>query len=344
MSETFNQEKITGQLQKLLYSRGKEGLELARKAILDEKIDSKEVQEALNYFINDYWHDFTSSALLSLVCEAVGGDPKITTPVAVSLTLISGAIDIHDDIIDQSKIKNEHSTVYGKFGKEIALLVGDALLFKGFTTLYDAHNRGVSTEKIAGIINIINRTFFELGNAEALELQFRGRTDVTPEEYLQVVRKKGADIEAYTRISAILGDASQEENDLLGEYGRLLGTLIILRDDMIDMLDPEETIHRIQKEHINIAILYALQNPEMNLQIRSILKKRITSKDFERLATLVDKAGGFAQIDKYMTKIAKKAITKVEKVKSNKKYLTLLVRGMLLPNWQKYLEPASSNR
>jgi len=344
MNETTNQEEITKQLQKLLQERGKEGLELARKTILDEKIESKEVREALKYFMNEYWHDFTSSALLSLVCEAVGGDPKITTPVAISLTLISGAIDIHDDIIDQSKNKGTRPTVYGKFGKEIALLVGDALLFKGFTVLYDAVEKGVSAEKIAAIINIINKTFFELGNAEALELQFRGRTDVTPEEYLLVVRKKGADIEAYTRISAILGDASEEEIDALGEYGRLLGMLIILRDDMIDMLDPEETIHRIQKEHINIAILYALQNPKMNTVIRSILKKAITPKNAEKLSTLVDKAGGFARIDAYMNKLAEDASVKIEKAKCNKKHLKLLIRGMLLPDWQNYLAPSKSDR
>ena len=337
MNETASQEEITEQLRKILQERGKEGLELARKTILDEKIDSKEVREALDYFMNEYWHDFTSSAVLSLFCEAVGGDPEITTPVAASLTLISGAIDIHDDIIDQSKTKDNRPTVCGKFGKEIALLVGDALLFKGFTVLYDAAEKGISAEKIAAITNIINKAFFELGNAEALELQFRGRTDVTPEEYLQVVRKKGADLEGYARISAILGGASEEEIDALGECGRLLGMLIILRDDMIDMLDPEETIHRIQKEHINIAILYALQNPEMNQEIRLILNKTITPKNAKKLAALVDKAGGFAQINAYMNKLANDASEKVEKAKKDKKYLKLLIRGMLLPEWQEYL-------
>lgn len=344
MNNNLTQEDITEQVQTLLHERGKEGFELAKKIILDEKIESKQVREALNYFMNEYWHDFTTPALLSLVCEAVGGDPKITTHVAISLTLISGAIDIHDDIIDESKNKGSHPTVHGKFGKEIALLVGDALMFKGFTVLYDAIQRGIPAEKIATITNIINKTFFELGNAEALELQFRGRIDVTPEEYLWVVRKKGADIEAYTRISAILGNASEKEIDLLGEYGRLLGILIILRDDMIDMLDPEETIHRIQKEHFNIAILYALQNPEMNTAIRSILTKSITPKGAEKLAELVDRAGGFACINSYMNKIAKNAYKRIENVKYNKKSLIFLIRGILLPDWQKYLVPSKADR
>lgn len=344
MSLTSNQEDITRQLLALLHNRGREGLELARKISLEEKIDSKEVREALNYFMNEYWHDFTSSALLSLFCEATGGNPNIALPIGISLTLISGAIDIHDDIIDQSKNKEKGPTVYGKFGKEIALLVGDALLFKGFTLLYDALEEGVSAQKIVIIANIINETFFELGNAEALELQFRGRIDITPDEYLRVVRKKGADIEGYARIGAILGGASGEEIDALGKYGRLLGMLIILRDDMIDMLDPGETIHRIKNEHINLTILYALQNPKMKPMIKAVLETEIKTEEAERLAILVDKAGGFSKINLHMNKLANAATIELEKIKFNGKELLLLIQGMLLPNWQKYLKPTSSNR
>jgi len=222
MKETESQGKITEQMLKLLQERGKEGMELARKTVLEERIESKEVQDALKYFITEYWHDFTRPALLSLVCEAVGGDPNIITPVATSMVLICGAIDIHDDIIDQSKDKGSRLTVFGRYGQDIALLVGDALLFKGFTMLYKAVEKGVPAEKIAAVSDIIKRTFFELGEAEALELQFRGRRDVMPEEYLWVVRKKSADFEAYTRIGAIVGGGSGEEIEALGEYGRLL--------------------------------------------------------------------------------------------------------------------------
>jgi geranylgeranyl diphosphate synthase type I len=337
MNETLSQEEITKKLQQLLEEKGINALEMARKTVLEEKIESKEVREALEYFMNEYWYDLTRPALLSLVCEAVGGDPDKITPVAISMTLISGATDIHDDIVDQSKNKGSQPTVYGKFGKNIALLIGDALMFKGFTVLYEAVEKGIQAEKIAIISNIIKRTFFELGDAEALELQFRGRMDVTPEEYLHVVRKKAADVEACTLISAIVGNGSEEEVEALGEYGRILGMLYILRDDMIDMLDPEETVHRVKKEHLSLAILYALQNTKMASLIKSILKEPITKRDAEKLSTIVDEAGGFARIDDYMTELAEAAYAKVEKTKYNKKYLKLFIRGMLLPEWRSYL-------
>jgi geranylgeranyl diphosphate synthase type I len=345
MNETPSQEEITEQLQKLLQERGKEALEMARKTVLEEEIESQEVQDALTYFMNEYWHDVTRPALLSLVCEAVGGDPEITTPIAISMSLISGGIDIHDDIIDKSEVKDSRPTVFGKFGKDIALLVGDALLFKGFTVLYTAVEKEVPVEQIAVISDIIKRTFFELGDAEALELQFRGRVDVTPEDYLCVVRKKAADVEACTRISAIVGGGSKEEIEALGEYGRLLGMLLILRDDMVDMFDPEETIHRIEKEHLSLVFLYALQNPEMKSSVSDLINKTVTEKDAEKLLAIVDKAGGFVLMNKYMKELAEEAYYKIELAKFNKKLLALLIYGLLLPDWRSYLlPPMNSNR
>jgi geranylgeranyl diphosphate synthase type I len=337
MKENKSSEEITEHLQKILHERGKEALELARKTVIEEEIESKEVQDALHYFMNKYWHDVTRPALLSLVCEAVGGDPKTTTPIGVSMTLISGGIDIHDDIVDQSKTKGPMPTVYGKFGQNISLLVGDALMFKGFTALYGAIRKGVPAQQIAEISDIIKKTFFELGDSEALELKFRNRTDLTPEEYMRVVRKKAADVEAYTRISAIVGGGSKEEIDALGEYGRLLGMLVILRDEMIDMLDFEETIHRLKKEHISLAIVYALQNPKMKSLISDIMKKATTTKDAEKLCLAVEEAGGFEQMHDCMQKLANCAYDNIKIAKHNKEYLALLIRGMLLHDWRDYL-------
>jgi geranylgeranyl diphosphate synthase type I len=325
-----SQEEIMEQVQKILEERGRKALEMAIQTVLQEEIECKEVREALKYFMTEYWHDVARPALLSLACEAVGGDPKITIPLAIPMTLISGAIDIHDDIIDQSKVKGSRPTVLGKFGKDIALLVGDALLFKGFTLLHEAIEKGILAEKAAVILDIIKNTFFELGDAEALELQFRGRIDITPEEYLRVVRKKAADVEGHTRISAILGGGSEQEIEALSEYGRLLGTLIILRDDLIDMIDFEEAVDRIKREYLPLPILYALQNSKIKPEISSILSKEtITKRDAKKILSIVDTAGGLNRVEEHMRKLAQNTYDVAGKLRHNQHYLKLLAKGML---------------
>jgi geranylgeranyl pyrophosphate synthase len=320
------------EVQKIFRKRGSKALEMARKEVLEEVIECKEVREALKYFMMEYWQDLARPALLSLCCEAVGGDPDATIPVAIPLSLISGGIDIHDDIIDQSPIKDGRPTVYGRFGKDVALLAGDALLFKGLTLLHKSDDKGIPAEKLQVINDIIKRMFFELGNAEALELKFRGRLDVTPEEYLRVVKNKAADVEAHTRVSAILGGGSRKEIEALGEYGRLLGMLIILRDDWIDMMDFDEARHRIKMESLPLPILYALRNSRIKPAISSILvKETIDEGDAERILEITREFGGIQRFERLVRELAEETYSKLEFIKYNAGRLELLVLSAIPP-------------
>ncbi|UCE15499.1 MAG: polyprenyl synthetase family protein, partial [Candidatus Bathyarchaeota archaeon] len=241
-------------------------------------------------------------------------------------------IDIHDDIIDQSKTKDSRPTVLGKCGKDIALLAGDALLFKGLTLLHEAVEKGIPAEKLSLIISILKNMFFELGDAEALELHFRGRLDVTPEEYLHVVRKKAADVESYTRISAILGGGTKEEIDTLGKYGRILGMMAILRDDLTDMLDYEEAVHRITKECLPLPMLFTLQNSKVKAEMEAILqKKTIKMKDAETILEISDKTGGLEHFQKFMEELRGDAYSHVSNLRYNKNNLELLIDAMIMP-------------
>lgn len=328
-SKDIDPEEAMKRVQKIFQERGSKALKIARKEILEEKFESKQVRDALTYFMIQYWHDLARPTLLSLACEAVGGDPEITTPIAVPMILISGAIDIHDDIIDQSKTKDGRPTVYGKFGKDIALLVGDILLFKGHTLLQQSVEKGISTREFPIIAGIIQKLFFELADAEALELQFRGRLEMTPDEYLQIMQKKAGDVEAHTRVGAILGGGSSKEIEALSQYARFLGMLILLRDDWIDMLDLEEIKHRIKKECLPMPILYAVKDRKVRPQITQILQKRIiTRKDVQEILKITRETKGFEDLRKLMGKISRSAISNLQGLKSTEE-LNLLIQLMI---------------
>jgi len=324
-------EEAMEQIQKVFKKRGKKALEMARKEILQEKLECKEAREALAYFVTKYWHDLARPSLLSLVCEAVGGDPELTTPIAVPMMLISGALDIHDDIIDKSKRKYGRLTVYGRYGEDMAILVGDAMLFKGLTLLNKSEGRDIPLEKMGIIIDIIKNMFFELGDAEALELQFRGNLNVSPEAYLQVVRKKAADVEAHTRVGAILGSASLKKTEALGEYGRLLGMLIILRDDWMDVFDVEESFSRIRKESLPLPLLYGLQHKIIRDELRTILlKENPTRKDAEFVLKTIEKTNVSQKYVKLMNELAEQALSKLRTQKIEEENLKLFIGANLL--------------
>ena len=325
---TVSQDPVE-QIQRIFKKRGATVLKEAEKTMLSEKIESKQVHDALSYFMKKYWLDTTRPALLSLCCEAVGGKPEAIEPVAVSAILTSGAADIHDDIIDGSKVKEAGPTVYGKFGKEIALLTGDALLFKGLTLLFQTINQGVPEEKLSAIWNVTKETFFELGDAEALELGFIRRTDVTPDEYLHLLEKKAAIIGGYARIGVILGNGSKEELTNLGTYGEILGMLILLRDEVIDLIDVKETRHRIEKESLPLPVIYVLQNRETKSAMTPILrKKKIALREAKLIAEMTRRKGGVEQCMKLIQKLADDARTCLSRVKHNKAELELFVRAV----------------
>jgi len=330
MKQNISPEQAMRQVRKLFKQRGTEALQAARREILKEKVESKEIHEALNYFMTEYWHDVTRPSLLSLACTAVGGNPEITTPAAVSMILTSGAMDIHDDIIDESKRKESRETVFGKYGKSVALLVGDALMFKGLVFLQQALENGVSAESRAKILDVVERKFFELGDAEALELSFQARTDVTPKEYLSVVKKKAADMEAYMRLGGILGNGTQEEIEALGKYGRLLGTLIILRDDLIDLIDLHETVQRIRKESLPLPILYALQDTTLREALVELIhRKKYTTRQAKKVVELAEDSGGMKRTRSLMQRLINQACDLLTNIEGEGPNLRLLLYAMI---------------
>jgi len=278
-------EESVGELLRFFELRGRHPLEMARQAILNETsaIESVKVREALRYFMMDYWEDLARPTLLSVCCESVGGVPASTVPFAVSLSVLSGGIDIHDDIIDESKRKHGRDTVYGKYGKEIALLTADALFFKGFALLHEACAK-ITAQKAQKIMETVKCLFYELGDAEALEFEIRGRRNVTPEGYLRIIEKKAADVEAHTRIGALLGNATIAEEEALARFGRLLGMIIVIRDDIVDSLDVRETKRRLEKENMPLPLVYALKGKsDVNLcGVSSDKMLRDFRKDIEK--------------------------------------------------------------
>jgi len=297
--KTPRQEKIIETVQRLMEERGAKPVEMARKEILRGDIKNIEVQEVLNYFVKEWWEEILPFVLgptvISLACEAVGGDPEITVPIAASIVLMGSGIEMHDDIIDSSKTKKSILTVFGEFGTNMALVAGRTLIVKGLTLLHEARRKGVPSEKMSLINDIVEKSFFEYGDAVGLALELRGNLDIAPEKYMHITRKKGSIIEGQVRIGAMVGGGTEGEIETLGRFGRILGTLLTIRGEFIDMFETEELHNRWANECLPLPILYALQSPEGKEQIIHTLEKEtLRKKDVD---TLVEVIYGTKQVE-----------------------------------------------
>ena len=314
------------QARDLLYERGQKGLDKAREIMLQEKIPYAPLQEAVEYFMIS-WQDVLHPALLSLSCEAVGGKPEITTSVAAALVLLAGGADLHDDIIDQSVVKDSKPTVFGKFGKDLTILAGEVLLFKGLYVLHEACET-LPTEQKRAILELTKQAFFGISSAEAKETSLRGRTD-TAEEYFEMIKMKSAVSEATMRIGAILGQGNLEEIEVLGNYGKALGVLFTLRDEFIDIWDADELKNRYEKECLPLPVLLTFKDSKKVKLILALLSGDMSEKLVDDVLDLVIDSKQTHNLKKEMRLMVQQQNRNLQLIKLDTDDFKLLLNSMI---------------
>jgi len=330
----MSNKKLIEKMRKVVEKRGKKAYETAKEAILKERFEYEAIHEALLYFMS-VWPNFHHPALLSLACESVGGNPETTASIGASFVFLTGAADIHDDIIDQSVTKDSKTTVLGKFGRDIALLVGDASLLEGCTFLGEACEK-LPKKQRKTVVNLVKKAFSEMSGAEAEEARLKGNWDIKPETYLNVMRRKAAIADMTVRIGAILGDASPEEVETLGNYGRILGILANIRDEFVDIFESKELENRAENECLPLPILYAFRDKAVKEKIIPILiKKDLKEKDAFDIADIVMTAEGVLELKKEMDYMLERGIKCLGNIKDTKinKILSMLLEATVEGLW-----------
>jgi len=319
---------------KLFEERGKKAFEKAHEAILSLEIAHQPLCEALRYFIEEVWYGVKYPGLISLTCEAVGGKEEDTVRIGAAMVLLGGAVDIHDDIIDNSKTKGSKTTVFGKFGKDLALLAGDVLLAKGLILLHEACQH-LPEEKAKAVMHLTEEAFLELGTAEAKEVNLRGKLDLPLSEYFDVIKMKASVTEAYARIGAIVGGGTQDEVKALGQYGRTLGTLATIREDFIDIFEPEELKNRFTNECLPLPLIYAFEDKRIkDLTIRILKKEEITENDSHSIAETIWETKQVQTLRNEMQRLIHESLVAVDFVKNKSLHaklsgaLRILVEGL----------------
>jgi geranylgeranyl pyrophosphate synthase len=322
-------ETLTEQTLALLRERGKESLRIAKQFIQQEKITSEPLRDVLNYFIQEVFKDITQPGLLSLYCEAVGGQREETAKVGAALVLLVGAADLHDDVIDGSETKDQKPTVLGKFGKDLTILAGDALLIEGLYLLHQA-TVDYPVKKLNAILELVKQAFFGLSSAEIEEATHRGDKNLTAEQYLQIIKKKVVVSEATAKIGAILGNGTDNDLETLAYMGRALGLLNTLRDEFIDVYVPEELENRFANEVLPLPVLYVFRDPAKKEEIIKLLgKRKVSKKKAEKILDVVMEAKETDALRQLMKLEIHEATQRLANLKANKEVLKSLLESSL---------------
>ncbi len=279
-----------------------------------ETVDPETLRQATEHLIKAGGKKLRPS-LSVLSALAVGGEESSAIKTGAAVELIHTFSLIHDDIMDQDEKRRGKPSVHILWGEPMAILAGDTLFSKAFSTVMRSEEDGVSPDKILPALHAVVDSCVKICEGQALDMGFAGRLDVTEEEYLLMIYKKTAAlIAAATRAGAILGGGTPEQVEALSEYGRLIGMAFQIQDDYLDVSSSEEELGKpvgsdIVEGKMTLLVVNALANADEadRERLLAILKEEGDENVSEALE-IMDKYGSI----RYAWKVAQEDVKKAK--------------------------------
>ncbi len=190
-------------------------------------------------------------ALVTLACEAVGGNAEDASFAAASIELIHSSSLVLDDVIDKSEKRRGRFTIHKLWGVDMALLTVQIL--------------AALSLKIAArdprLIHAIADSLFYMGEGEAMELVDFAKDK---KSYLDLAfRKTGSLFGSASEVGSVVGGGNETQIKNLTEFGSHIGIAFQIRDDILDCISKEEDLGKPVRKDIfmgrpSIVILDAL--------------------------------------------------------------------------------------
>ena len=231
-------------------------------------------------------------ALLTMGCAKLGGYAEGVRDVnlAACVELIHSATLLHDDVIDQSKVRRGNKTPNHIWGNQSSILVGDYLLSRCFEMMVEDGN--------LEILKLLSSTSTKIAQGEVMQLQYKGEADLLEENYIKIINLKTAALfAAATRVGACLSNLDIKKKDALESYGKNLGLAFQIADDALDYFSKEKIFGKeIGKDFFEgkvtlpVIIVYQKSKPiERTFLINTFKKDIRNKKDFEEILKLIKK-------------------------------------------------------
>ena len=251
--------------------------------------------------------------LILLMAKSVGRVSDVTLHAAVGLELLHTASLVHDDVVDESGERRGQQSVNQLYDNKVAVLVGDYILSTALLHISYTHN-----ETIVRYLAELGRT---LSNGEILQLSNIHARDISEESYYQVIRQKTAALfEACCAIGTLSGGAPEEEIENAKMFGRNLGMIFQIRDDIFDYYDQSRigkpTGNDMAEGKLTLPAIYALNsthNEEMLAIAYKVKNGSVSKEEIARLVAFTQEHGGIEYAERRMWEMHAEALTFIER-------------------------------
>ena len=239
--------------------------------------------------------------LTFLSADACGGNAEDAMHVALAVEILHNFTLVHDDIMDDDNTRHGKPTVHQKWDNGTAILTGDAMLSLALMTLQKCQRNNPE------ILKVFTNGLLAVCEGQAIDKEFETKSDVTIEEYVNMIDLKTAYL---IGMAAELGALSITENSkycsALSKYGKLVGRAFQIQDDLLELysntkqmgksLDSDYLLGkktypmlRIKEDYadeLNTSLKNAGDNVELGKKlIRNILEKTKIKSEIELLTS-----------------------------------------------------------
>lgn len=274
--------------------------------------------------------------LTLLMAKNYGKISDVTQNSAVGLELLHTASLVHDDVVDESSERRGQASVNASYNNKVAVLVGDYILSTALLHVsYTGHQR---------IIEYLAELGRTLAAGEILQLSNIQNQEISEDIYYQVIQQKTAALfEACAAIGAMSGGASEEEMQKAKQFGKYLGIMFQIRDDIFDYFDSKEigkpTGNDMTEGKLTLPVIYALNNTDYESMQTLAKKVKAGTINPDEIAVLVEftkQTGGIEYAEQKMSEFGALCMKYIEghvKDKAIRESLTAYVDYVIQRNY-----------
>jgi octaprenyl-diphosphate synthase len=193
--------------------------------------------------------------------------------LASVVEIIHTATLVHDDIIDEAQIRRGRPAANTQWGNSKCVLAGDWLYMQAFKIAVQERNFRV--------LDVLIELTQQMVEGELLQMEKLGQL-ISLSEHLDLIYRKTACLfSVCMRVGGILGGATAEQEERLGQYGRNLGLAFQIVDDVLDLTASESVLGKpvasdLREGKVTMSVIHALERCDAGerKQIEKILRDR----------------------------------------------------------------------
>src|SRR5882762_3430840 len=171
-------------------------------------------------------------ALVALSGGATGKLDDAHVLVAVIIEMVHLATLVHDDVMDEARLRRGRPTLAAHWGNEISVLLGDCL-FAHALKLAASFPKTEICRAVSAATNTVC-------SGEILQTQRRRNFELSRADYFKVIQMKTGELFALScDLGAYLSGANSQTRSSLRQFGLSIGTAYQIFDDCLDLFGTE---------------------------------------------------------------------------------------------------------